>query len=939
MTRATAASLLLTAALLTPYACTGQSERAGASRDRAGSQTQENRVLDRATVLARQDWWDNRDWDWYDARIPFFESPDPDIDATYYYRWEVVTKHLVYGSPETGYTFTEFIDRPFWSGTYGSISCPLGHQFYEVRWLKDRRIIEDFSRYWFETPGAQPRSYSNWYGDAMWATYLVRRDSALLHTVLPHMEAQYAGWLAEHWDSAHAMFVWDGMHDGMEINIDSRQTKDANAGAPGYRPTLNSYLFADARALASAAALFGDSAKAKLYRERAASLQQRVQQELWDPRRQFFFQQFAQDEVSEDGRDTVRAKTLTYQTGRYAGSPHGRGEIGYVPWQFELPDSGYEAAWRFLMDTAYFAAPFGPTTTERHDPQFLISPRCCVWSGNSWPYATTQTLVALANLLNDYRQNYVSKHDYFDLLRTYTLTQRLDGRPYVGEAANPITGSWAGHNSYYHSEHYFHSGYVDLIITGLVGLRPRPDDVIEVNPLVPDGWPWFALDDVAYHGHDVSIVWDRNGTRYGRGAGLSIIVDGGVLANAARIQRLTAALPAVPPAAGESARATAEAEPDSRTASTAIAPGATAPARLNNLAVNNGRAWPQLTASYSAPETPYTWANDGHIWYHASPPNRWTNAGSPHPQEWLELDFGIERTVQQLKLYFIDDAMAAHEPPPTEDAPAAAPAGVNGSRPAAAGSPERNDRSTTAAAAPAGPPGAAPVVRTPAAYQVQLWRNGQWQPARERERLPAEPTGHRANTVMLEPTSVRRLRVLFTPRPGSAVGVSELEAWSDSPLPLPQPASPPGNLAFNARNEGFPQVNTSFQSGDAHMLNDGLVLLPRYGRSRWTSAQSPHAEDWVEVDFGQPQRVGEIELFLLADGAVRAPAAYRVEYWDGRAWAAVTERSRMPAEPRAPALNTVVIEPVATSRLRVVFARSPGGFVGLTEIVVRPPGE
>jgi hypothetical protein len=61
------------------------------------------------------------------------------------------------------------------------------------------------------------------------------------------------------------------------------------------------------------------------------------------------------------------------------------------------------------MDTAYFAAPFGPTTLERGDPQFQIFPRCCVWSGNSWPYATTQTLVALANLLNDYEQDYVDR--------------------------------------------------------------------------------------------------------------------------------------------------------------------------------------------------------------------------------------------------------------------------------------------------------------------------------------------------------------------------------------------------------------------------------------------------------------------------------------------------------------------------------------------------
>src|SRR5450756_1989320 len=163
--------------------------------------------------------------------------------------------------------------------------------------------------------------------------------------------------------------------------------------------------------------------------------------------------------------------------------------------------AGYERAWRFLMDSSYFFAPYGPTTTERHDPQFYISPKCCWWSGNSWPYATTQTLSAMANLLDDYEQSVVTPRDWMRLFEIYTRTQRQDGRPYVAEGANPDNGSWAGFDSYYHSEHYFHSGYVDLVVTGLVGLRPRADDSVEVRPLAPESWDYFVLDGVRYHGY------------------------------------------------------------------------------------------------------------------------------------------------------------------------------------------------------------------------------------------------------------------------------------------------------------------------------------------------------------------------------------------------------------------------------------------------------
>ena len=593
--------------------------------ERAGAQ-----VLDKRAALARYEWLDNRDYDWFTKRIPFFESPDTAIDATYYYRWELTTKHLTYGDPRTGYTFTEFIDRPFWSGAYGAISCPLGHQFHELRWLDDPRIVRDFARYWFETPGAQPRSYSNWYGESMWATYLVTGNRRFIREMLPYMKRQYAGWVAEHYDAAHGLFHWDGLHDGMERNINSRQTDDIDTGADGYRPTLNSYMYADALAISRASALLGDSSAARDFAARAADLKRRVQQELWDPQREFFFHQFAHDE-----KNGIRAKTLTYQSGPHAGDAHGRELIGYVPWQFELPDSAYSSAWRWIMDSTRFYSPYGPTTTERNDPLFYVSPRCCWWSGNSWPYATTQTLAAMANLLEDYRQSFVTKRDWFDLLRVYSRTQRLEGRPFVAEGANPDNGSWDGFNTFEHSEHYFHSGYIDLVITGLAGVRPRADDTLEVNPLAPQEWSWFALDDIAYHGHRVSVLWDRDGTRYRRGRGLTLLVDGRVVANAAALGRLKALI-APPPIRVES------------------------PA-LVNVAVNNGRgAYPWVVASYSAPSSPPYALIDGNYRYTTAPPNRWTDSGSAEPRARLVLDFGASRLVDELTLYFLDDGPASN---------------------------------------------------------------------------------------------------------------------------------------------------------------------------------------------------------------------------------------------------------------------------------------
>ncbi|MGH7581777.1 MAG: MGH1-like glycoside hydrolase domain-containing protein [Gemmatimonadales bacterium] len=808
-------------------------------------------LLDHRAILTRQTFLDNRDFDWYQRNIPFFDSPDSDVNSTYYYRWQLVTRHLTYGSPASGYSFTEFIDRPFWSGAFGSISCPLGHQMYEVRWLKDRRIVDDFARYWFETPGAEPRSYSNWYGDAVWATYLVNGDHRFIAAMFPHMIAQYDGWLHERWDSGHGMFHWDGLHDGMEVNINSRLTSDPGAGADGYRPTLNSYLFADARAIARAAALLGDTAVARQYSTRAAALKRRVEQQLWDSSRTFFFHQFAHDE-----QHGVRAGTLTYRSGPYAGNRHGREEIGLVPWQFDLPDPGYETAWRFVMDTAYFFSKYGPTTVERHDPQFEISPHCCVWSGNEWPYATTQTLIAMANLLDNYHQHVVTPQDYFRLFKTYTLDQRKNGRPYIAEAANPDNGSWAGHDTFDHSEDYFHSGYVDLVITGVIGLRPRADDSVEVAPLAPASWDHFAIEGVGYHGHTLAIYWDRDGSYYRHGAGLTIADGGRVVAHATRLGRLVGNLgPAIEPPPVE---------------------------RASDVAVNNGHApYPLVTASYSAPGTSPHYLVDGNYWYNTDPPNRWTTEGSGHGTDWVSVDFGIERAVDSVDLYFLDDGSG---------------------------------------------------VRAPARYSVEMRQGGRWVEVPDQRRSPARPEGHRANVVRFPRVSTTGFEVVLDHQPHAASGLTEIQAWSASPLPLAAATASPRNFAWGAR------ATASFTSryDSVEEVNDMVVAFSRYSRNRWTSFGSRNASDWIELDFLTAHLVGMVELYLWGDGAgTRAPKDYTIQFDRAGRWVDATVRSREPDRPRTSSVNTIRIAPVETAKLRVIFRHDSPAATGVTEIMIR----
>ncbi|HKD38572.1 MAG TPA: discoidin domain-containing protein, partial [Pirellulales bacterium] len=293
------------------------------------------------------------------------------------------------------------------------------------------------------------------------------------------------------------------------------------------------------------------------------------------------------------------------------------------------------------MDRERFFADFGPSTVERHDPQFVLQKTCCWWSGQSWPYATTQTLKAMANLLQDCDQSFVTKADYLKLLHIYAISHRKNGKPYIAEALHPDTGSFEGHDSPNHSEHYFHSGFCDLVITGLVGLKPRSDDKIEIVPLAPNDWDYFALDDVPYRGRRVAVVWDKMGTRYSLGKGLHILADGKPIAGSPRLERLIAEMPTLESAAAGASKKSANASPRM----TAV-----------NFAVNNdGNYYPRITTSHTGPNSSPAKLIDGNYWYHIHPSNRWTAEGSPHDSDWVAIDFGIKRKIDTAKLYVLDD--------------------------------------------------------------------------------------------------------------------------------------------------------------------------------------------------------------------------------------------------------------------------------------------
>ena len=477
------------------------------------------------------------EWPWIAANVPLFDSSNKQFEEMYYFRWYAFEKHIEQ-TADHGILITEWLHRPDLANN-GVLPDAAPFHLGEARWLRNRNVAEDYARFW-ASPDARPRAYSFPWAESVLQVALATGDMSLGKELLPALIANYNAW-DDHLDPAVGLY-WQ---------IDTRDAMEKSIGGDGYRTPLNSYMLADARAIADFARATDQSAISAEYDAKAVTLKHLIETRLWNPKDQFY------EDLSPAANSGIRKEKRFKDPGTQLQFAGVRELIGYIPWEFYAPTPTHAIAWKQLFDPNGFAGKYGPTTAERRSPRFrFASDDQCTWNGPSWPYATTQTLLALANLLNGPAQTYIGKQQYYELFANYVLSQHIklpSGRviDWIDEDLDADTDEWiakdiliAKHRKVGRGNYYNHSGFADPLITGLVGLRPRADAKIVIHPLLPGGtWTYFAVDGLPYHGHLLAIVYDAAGKHYQQGRGLMLFVDGKKAAGRPTLGPLEAELP------------------------------------------------------------------------------------------------------------------------------------------------------------------------------------------------------------------------------------------------------------------------------------------------------------------------------------------------------------------------------------------------------------
>ncbi|WP_250901680.1 MULTISPECIES: Ig-like domain-containing protein [unclassified Dyella] len=797
---------------------------------------------------------------WWADNIPYLNTPEENIDKTLFYRWWLLRfNFLDAGVPGNDYQFPVAIEGVL--GYDNAIVLTTGMFIDDLKYLRDPVYaygswigageVAGGGKY-VDNPGSPEHwssSYAQYLTAAAWRSYQVHGGPAPIAGKLARYGRDDVLGLLQAYDrngNGLIEYDWAAMtgNDADAVSFDwARQH-----GQPRMDRTESAYVYANALAAAEAAQLSGDAATARQMRDTAARIRRSVLDTLWV------------DASEQPDGAGLKGKLLKQRQAAAPGLPVDWKETNnYYPFSVGLmPKAGdpdrdpkYIEALRLFADADQY--PVFPFYTANQADQRA---RGEGGSNNFSVINATVMFRLLASALRDYPSPYLDAQWYRKLLYWNAWAHDIDGDNRYpdqnefwakGDAAD---GGSIGYRSWIHHTQLGATNFT--VIEDAIGLRPRGDGLIELYP-IDIGWIHFAADNLRYHGHDLSIFWDRDGGRYGAKVpqGYSVFIDGQLAFCVDRLAhvlydpasgRVEAAADAVNPAAAHVVVAHRAAMPRSeQVAMAADARVAEVLAKAGvDLSLPPGASDLAFGASTSASFSAAGFAPDAAVDGSTANEPFWGTAGSPSASDWIALDLAAPKTFDEVQVYFYRSS---------------APAGEQHGFPSG----------TRAGYAP------------PWMYVLQYFDGRAWKNVAGQRRDTPVAQGN-VNRVRFPAITAQRVRVVVTHAGKLRTGIKEIQLYARGAKAAGTPANQPPWVEAWQEDGGARAgaIRVSGRVGDDALPQGRLSL-------RWSVQQAPKDGDAVFEDAASPDtsvrftRPGDYVLRLLADdGALQAHADVRV---------------------------------------------------------------
>src|ERR1043165_2461921 len=232
---------------------------------------------------------------WFVDNIPFLIIDDAELEQVYYYRWKLYRSHLREIGAQ-GVMVTEFLDNVPWGRQpYTDLNDSSSFHLMEGRWLRSPAVVNSLIEHLY-AGGGNDRHFSEAIAATTLQAVMTTGDKRPALRNLAAMQYVYNQW-DDHFDRARNLYWVEPIADATEYTISSIDASGAGfVDTPStdqnengffrgfaFRPTINSYQYANALAIAKLSDLDRRPRLAAEYRRRATAIRKAVLEQLWNP--------------------------------------------------------------------------------------------------------------------------------------------------------------------------------------------------------------------------------------------------------------------------------------------------------------------------------------------------------------------------------------------------------------------------------------------------------------------------------------------------------------------------------------------------------------------------------------------------------------------------------------------------------------------------------